>query len=85
MSGERICAICGKTYVSVQYNAKYCSDECKDEGRRRKNKENRDEKKKDKNAVRKENANKRKTIVNIAAEAKKAGMSYGLYVAQMGL
>ena len=29
---ECVCPICGKTFVTVQYNAKFCSDECRYQG-----------------------------------------------------
>ena len=39
---ECVCPVCGKTFVTVQYNARYCSDECRYQGqleRQRKQKE----------------------------------------------
>lgn len=85
MAEERICAICGKTFIAGKYNAKYCSVECQDEGRRNHDKKNRKAGQERKKEERKSKKKRQKALVDIAVEAKKAGMTYGQYVARMGL
>ena len=79
------CVICGKSFKSEKYNAKYCSETCKDKGRRAITKENDRIKRERAAKARKARNNSKKPLINIAAEAKGAGMSYGQYVAKMGL
>ena len=80
---ERICAVCGNEFIATRPNAKYCSEECKEEGRRRLCKKNDKAKRERKREERKERADDRKKLDSIEVAAKKAGMSYGLYVALM--
>lgn len=77
MSKEKECEVCKKLFVQKSPNTKYCCMECKAEGRmlaniawKQRRKEMEAEKKKCATAV-----------IDIATEAKKAGMSYGKYVA----
>ena len=76
----KTCHICGKRFIG--YNAtKYCGLECSRVANRDRNKRFHENEK-----VRKRKANSNETaIVDIAVEARKAGMSYGQYVAKMGL
>lgn len=74
---EKECTICKNMFMVYHPNTKYCSMECKAKGDRladiaykQKRKEMEAEKKKRATAV-----------IDIASEAKKAGMSYGKYVA----
>ena len=81
----RTCEICGKKYVATQHNAKYCGAECHTEGMRRRNRANDREKTRQKIAEHIRKKDNQQAIIDIAVEAKKAGMSYGQYVARMGL
>lgn len=85
MIWERKCEVCGRPYVTNKANAKYCGQKCSKEGIRRVNAENRKIQSENKKAEKKKKKDNQKAIVNIAVEAKKAGMSYGQYVAKMGL
>ena len=82
---KRKCVICGKSFGSERYNAKYCSETCKDKGRQAITKENERIKRERATKARKARKNSQKQLINISAEAKKAGMSYGQYVAMKGL
>ena len=81
----RKCVICGKEYITSIYNSKYCSEECKMQGIRALNKINDRAKRERRMAERVARENSHKPLIDIAVEAKKAGMSYGQYVARMGL
>lgn len=75
------CAMCGKSFVATRRNAKYCGEICLLAGRAalaRKYSENA----KDRKAMRKK---QRQSITDIAVAARHAGMTYGQYVAKMGL
>lgn len=82
---ERICAVCGNEFIATRANAKYCSEECLAEGLRMRTRRNEREKAERKREERKRRKESQKAIIDIAVEAKKAGMSYGQYVAVMGL
>ena len=96
---EAICKICGKTFVKEKYQSakKYCSEECCEKSTILRKKEyyvaNRDvisrrseeyKKKKKRKAACKKYSNK-KAIIDIAALARKEGLSYGQYVAKYGV
>lgn len=76
------CAICGKLFVSKNGNAKYCSSKCREVGAKiiyqQKN-----------HSLQEQEAKKQRkkslSITEIAVAARKAGMTYGQYVAKMGL
>ena len=77
----RTCSICGKVFTACSTRHKYCGDDCRkvatktwERERCRREKEARERKKK--------NA---RTIGEISAAAKKAGMTYGEYVAKFGV
>ena len=72
---ERICFVCGVSYMPYRYNQKYCSRKCKD----------RDAKKsagvRDKRLVSyKENHDR---ITDINSKARALGLSYGMYKAYL--
>ena len=73
------CKICGKEFVSKCFATKCCSDECKKENARINGKKWTDMQK----ALKPKKKEKKLTVTEIAAMAKKAGVSYGQYVAQM--
>lgn len=82
MKETRKCVVCGKKYTAIRGNQKYCGSECEKiatlkqvEVRNKKLKVERRRKKKKKN----------QDIIDIAIAAREAGMSYGQYVAKMGL
>ena len=89
MSEVKICGHCGKP---LDTNLKYCGRECREAARKIMNaerqKELRAENRQYKNAAkatkekRKSNA---KSIADINAKALASGMSYGKYVAMMGI
>ena len=85
MNRERKCGICGKTFIASKANIKYCCDKCRYEAISIKNIEIRKSKSENKKASRKKKKDNQQAIIDIAVEAKKAGMSYGQYVARMGL
>lgn len=84
----RICAVCNKPFEARRENEVCCSAECK-QARRRQQCRQYD---KEDAQKRKLEAEKRKklssgenSLTEIAIEARKAGMTYGQYVAKMGL
>lgn len=77
MREYRNCAVCGKMYVAIRANQRYCGSECRYIGLQRLEAEKRASKRKKKK--------KKASIVDVAVDAKKAGMSYGEYVAKMGV
>lgn len=85
MTMEKECKYCGKRFIPKHRAEKYCSERCLEEGARKlRNERNRIRSKM------KKIANEKKpqlpvTIVNIAVEAKKEGLTYGQYVAKYGL
>lgn len=64
------CAVCGKEFISSGTGRKYCSDECKKEARRQR----------DKARYEKNNPNRNRSLVEMAVEAREHGMTYGQYV-----
>lgn len=70
---ERNCDCCGKKYITKSHKSKYCGAECKKKSAKKNNKK--------KKVVRKNNTNRE--LMDYAAEARKAGISYGEYVARM--
>jgi len=83
MKETRKCVVCGKTYIAIRYNSKYCSDSCYDTGLREKERIRDREKRKKEEAERQKKADNRKSISDYTAAARAAGLSYGQYVAQM--
>lgn len=88
---ERKCLICGKSLEGTN-RRKYCSDKCSDKASKKnekswKKKEREEErnKKKEQEQRRRAKPEKKKSLVNVAMAARKAGMSYGQYVGKMGL
>ena len=83
MKDTRKCAICGKEFMTIVYNSKYCSDACKEEGRRINQKDYWERQHANKGAEKREK--KPVPLWKIDAKAKEMGLSYGQYVAKMGL
>ena len=72
---KKTCKICGNEYETAAHNQKYCGDECRAA-----------QKTKNYMPMKMSAYKKRaKDLNDIATEARKAGMTYGQYVAQMGL
>lgn len=83
MKEVRKCAVCGNYFVATRINAECCSDDCKHTRRLKLEKELREQNKSEvRSKPRKRNKN---SITDIAVEARKAGMTYGQYVAKMGI
>ena len=78
---EKECAICRKKFVSYHPNTKYCSEGCKTEGNRLIN-ASYEIRQKEKALEKKKHAT---ALADVAVEARKAGMTYGRYVAMMNL
>ena len=83
MSGDylkiiRICDECGQEFERVNNNQRYCSAECKANMQKKRMAIYAEKKIKKK-------MNKMPALIDISAEARKAGMSYGKYVAMMKL
>ena len=72
---QKKCKYCGKEFDATKSKRLYCSDKCKKSRWREKDK-------KRKYGVHMENPNA--AVVDIAVKARKAGMTYGQYVAKMG-
>lgn len=81
----RKCVICGTSYKPKNYNAKYCSDVCKTTAWYQMNREYKRMKKEVDENKHNSRKTRQKSLVDLAVESKKAGMSYGEYVAKMGL
>ena len=71
---NKVCKICGNDFISTCHNKAYCSEDCMIHGRRNLERLRKMKRKKQSNSV-----------VDIAIEARKHGMSYGQYVALKGL
>ena len=71
------CENCGLIFEKQHHNQRYCCDECRRKGNRRKTKERYKQQK----AVRKIK-NKKPTLSEINNKARAAGMTYGKYMAQ---
>ena len=67
------CVICGKEYKSISVRALTCGKDCRNEYRRRKDREKRSAK-----------TCRNSTLDDVLRKAREAGMSYGKYVAMMG-
>ena len=76
------CKICGKEFEAGCCNAKCCSEKCKKENAKINSKRHA-ERVKLQQKEEKEKKKKKLTIAEIAVIARKAGMTYGQYVAQM--
>lgn len=81
MKEVRKCIICNKYYVTTTQNAKYCSGTC----RKMADKETKKKSKANKKEQIENRKNMQQSIIDIAVLARKAGMTYGQYVAKMGL
>lgn len=83
------CDICGKEYLATGEKRRYCSDPCRREANLRNIRERnrqRAEKAKESMFIEvSEKAKKGMSLTEMAAAARKAGMSYGQYEAQMEL
>ena len=85
--GTRVCVICGNKFYGYVLR-KYCGAECQKVANREYDRRGKEKEKARRNAAelkKKEEQNKGKTLVDIAAKAKEAGMSYGKYEAMMEL
>ena len=82
MKEVKKCEECQKYFVSYRTNSICCSKECSYKRRLRLMAESREEIKPKKPRMKKSNM---KSIADISVEARKAGMTYGQYVAKMGL
>jgi hypothetical protein len=81
MKEVRKCIICNGYYVTTIQNAKYCSSVCRKKGEKEIAKQRKIKKKEQI-----ENSkNMQQSIIDIAVLARQAGMTYGQYVAKMGL
>ena len=92
MSELKICANeeCGAEFVAVRSDKLYCCPECRLlVGRKRVAERQREERRQDKEVREKMKLRKRKkpkkSIAEMDAEARKEGLSYGLYIAKYGL
>lgn len=81
---QKTCAVCGKEFGAWNTNQKFCSQNCKHEASLKSGESYR-EKQREKAEQQAKECKKKQAVVNIAAEARKAGMSYGKYVAMMNL
>ena len=86
----KTCGICGKEYYGYQ-SSRFCGAECRkkrakwlDEIHAERKTELRRAREREKRMAKKA-LEGRKTITDIANEARQAGMTYGQYVARMGL
>jgi len=75
------CTICGASFETTNIHAKYCSDPCRKKASR---KSYRQAKAKEKEELERKK-NMQQSIIDIAVLARQAGMTYGQYVAKMGL
>lgn len=83
MKEVKKCEECQQYFVSYRANSVCCSKECSYKRRLRLMAESKEEiKPKKKPRTKKSNI---KSITDIAVEARKVGMTYGQYVAKMGL
>jgi len=86
---EKVCAYCGKTFEHNNTQTKYCGNECRAAVQREQNLRHRrkylDRQATKPKAKRKPKIEKPKTLSEIAAAAREAGMTYGEYVAKYGI
>lgn len=73
---EKECVMCKKPYKPIKASQLYCTAECRKESVRLRSIEFRAKQKATKKS-------KKKSLRTIATEARKAGMSYGKYVAML--
>lgn len=76
------CKICGKEFIANSNQRSLCSDKCKEENKLRIARE-RALKREKENNMEKYHKENRKAIVDLAVEARKAGMTYGQYTAML--
>lgn len=89
---EKICTVCGKTFIPKAGNQRYCSERCKTEcseiakakHRERKREYMREYHLRKRAEDRQKKATKKKSIGELSRLASEAGMSYGKYVAMYG-
>lgn len=81
---KRICIVCGGAYIAHKHNSKICSDECKRK-RSAVMLDARMKRLREKAEAEKQKAVKKKTLTELAIEARQHGMTYGQYVAQLEL
>lgn len=74
------CAICGRCFITNKMKVVCCSPECQ----KKRNKQLQNEARR-KYVSQKEPKKKTKTLAELSVEARAAGMTYGQYVAKMGL
>ena len=94
---ERVCAVCGKTYMGYSGRSKYCSDDCRAAAKEACNNRQYEERKKPKagkeasrtktemSARAAEEARRKESMAHLGEltrEAHEAGLSYGQYMAQ---
>ena len=75
-----ICPVCGKEFNKWKGGRVYCSDKCRNMYHAKRHNEMF---KKEPEVKKKKKVKKGKTISQISAEAREAGMTYGQYVAAM--
>lgn len=88
MKEVRKCRLCQKCFVAKRSDSVYCSPGCRKEGTRLYDKERKaEERARNKEIQKAENKPKKKSlsIAEIDAMARAEGLSYGKYVAKMGL
>lgn len=74
----RRCTVCDKLYIATRANAKYCSATCREKGTTELKAIYRKQQ-----SVDKPKRKKKQSVTEIAVAARKAGMTYGQYVAKM--
>lgn len=94
---ERVCAVCGKTYMGCSGRSKYCSEECREAAKAACNKRQYEERKKPKpekeasrtktemSAKASEEARRKESMAHLGELTRTAheeGLSYGQYMAQ---
>lgn len=84
LTEQRECKHCGKLFWPNSGHQKYCSKECCDKEAKIRDDRNRAQSEQNKKIREylKESNKRRKVLVNINAEAKKEGLTYGQYVAK---
>lgn len=80
---KKVCAVCGKEFISHNNNAKYCCYECKKKHTREHERNLRNEKAKASNQSREHNLNQ--TLYNLHKYNEEHGtrLSYGQYMAKV--
>lgn len=76
----RRCAMCNKLFITSNVNAKYCSLDCRTEGKKEAVSAFKQRAKAAKEAKKR---GKKQSVTEIAVAARKAGMTYGQYVAMV--